>query len=35
MKSLVAVMGMLTEEQLAGLMKHSKVKKANNNNGKK
>ena len=35
MKSLVAVMGMLTEEQLAGLMKNSKVKKANNNNGKK
>lgn len=27
MKSLVAVMGMLTEEQLAGLMKNSKVKK--------
>ena len=34
MKSLVAVMGMLTEEQLAGLMKNIKVKKANNN-GKK
>ena len=27
MKSLVAVMGMLTEEQLVGLMKNSKVKK--------